>query len=161
MLNLNRACSVIMFHSGLHRDFRKLLTLTLSTMSMRLCLKLPSETKSTCIFIDSQRPRQQLGYLADVFQGWHLTFSRAATQRRSEDTMTSASAGHIILTPTQPEATDRPEFGSTPRPPDPESRALPTELPRSTMVRAADLTTKSLSLSPEPAKQMVHCFILL
>ena len=154
-----------MFHSGLDMRFPEKTYVNFGYNVNEAVSEAPFQNKisnyATRIFIDSQRPRQQLGYLADVFQGWHLTFSRAATQRRSEDTMTSASAGHIILTPTQPEATDRPEFGSTPRPPDPESRALPTELPRSTMVRAADLTTKSLSLSPEPAKQMVHCFILL
>ena len=44
--------------------------------------------------------------------------------------MTSISAGHIILTPTQPVGSGRPQRGSNPRPPDQESRALPTELPR-------------------------------
>ena len=42
--------------------------------------------------------------------------------------MTSISAGHIILTPTQPVGGGRPQRGSNPGPPDQESRALPTEL---------------------------------
>ena len=44
--------------------------------------------------------------------------------------MTSISAGHIILTPTQPVGSGRPQRGSNPGPPDQESRALPTKLPR-------------------------------
>ena len=44
--------------------------------------------------------------------------------------MTSISAGHIILIPTQPVGSGRPQQGSNPGPPDQESRALPTELPR-------------------------------
>ena len=43
--------------------------------------------------------------------------------------MTSISAGHIILTPTQPVGSGRPQRGSNPRPPDQESRVLPTERP--------------------------------
>ena len=41
--------------------------------------------------------------------------------------MTSVSAGHIILTPTQPVGSGRPERKSNPRSPEQESRALPTE----------------------------------
>ena len=48
--------------------------------------------------------------------------------------MTSVSAGHIILTPTQPVASGRPQRGSNPGPPDQKSRALPTELPRPPVV---------------------------
>ena len=44
--------------------------------------------------------------------------------------MTSFSVGHIILTPSQPVGSGRPQRGSNPGPPDQESRALPTELPR-------------------------------
>ena len=44
--------------------------------------------------------------------------------------MTSISAGHIILTPTQPVGSGRPRRESNPGPPHQESRALPTELPR-------------------------------
>ena len=43
--------------------------------------------------------------------------------------MTSVSAGHIILTPTQPVASGRPQRESNPEPPHQESRTLPTELP--------------------------------
>ena len=45
--------------------------------------------------------------------------------RHSWETMTSVSAGHIILTPTQPVGSGRPERGWNPGPPDQESRALP------------------------------------
>ena len=48
--------------------------------------------------------------------------------RQSWETMTSVSAGHIILTPTQPVGSGRRE--SNPGSPQQESRALPTELPR-------------------------------
>ena len=44
--------------------------------------------------------------------------------------MTSVSAGHIILTPTQPVGSGRPQRESNPGLPDQESHALPTELPR-------------------------------
>ena len=43
--------------------------------------------------------------------------------------MSYGSAGHIILTPTQQVGSGRLEWISNPRPPDEESRALPTELP--------------------------------
>ena len=43
--------------------------------------------------------------------------------------MTSVSAGHIILTPTQPVGSGRLQWGSNPESPQQESRALPTELP--------------------------------
>ena len=49
--------------------------------------------------------------------------------RQSWETMTSVSAGHIILTPTQPVGSGRPRRESNPGPPHQESRALPTELP--------------------------------
>ena len=42
--------------------------------------------------------------------------------------MTSVSAGHIILTLTQPVGSGRPQRESNPGPPHQESRALPTEL---------------------------------
>ena len=44
--------------------------------------------------------------------------------------MTSVSGGHIILTPTQPVGSGRPQWGSNPGPLHKESRAPPTELPR-------------------------------
>ena len=43
--------------------------------------------------------------------------------------MTSVSAGHTILTPTQPVRSWWPERGWNPGPPHQESRSLPTELP--------------------------------
>ena len=49
--------------------------------------------------------------------------------RQSWETMTSVSAGHIILTPTQPVGSRRPQRESNPGPPHQESRALATELP--------------------------------
>ena len=48
--------------------------------------------------------------------------------RQSWETMTSVSAGHIILTPTQLVGSGRPQWESNPWPPHQESRALPTEL---------------------------------
>ena len=42
--------------------------------------------------------------------------------------MTSVSAGHIILTPTQPVGNGRPQLGSNPGSPHPDLRDLPTEL---------------------------------
>ena len=48
--------------------------------------------------------------------------------------MTSVSASHIILTPTQPVGSGQPQRESNPGPPHQESRALPTELPRSPRV---------------------------
>ena len=49
--------------------------------------------------------------------------------RQSWETMTSVSAGHVILTPTQPVGSGQPQQESNPGPPHQESRALPTELP--------------------------------
>ena len=48
--------------------------------------------------------------------------------RQSWETMTSVSAGHIILTPTQPVGSEWPQRESNPGPSHQESRALPTEL---------------------------------
>ena len=50
--------------------------------------------------------------------------------RQSWETMTSVSAGHIKLTPTQPVGSGRPQRESNPGPPHQEPRDLPTELPR-------------------------------
>ena len=49
--------------------------------------------------------------------------------RQSRETMTSVSAVHIILTPTQPVGSGRPQRESNPWPLHQESCALPTELP--------------------------------
>ena len=45
--------------------------------------------------------------------------------RQSWETMASVSAGHIILTPSQPVGSGRPQRESNPGPPLQESRALP------------------------------------
>ena len=58
-------------------------------------------------------------------------FTRACChtrKRQSGDTMTSVSAVHIILTPTQSVGCERPQRVSNPGPPHQESCALPTEL---------------------------------
>ena len=55
---------------------------------------------------------------------------RLPHMRQSWETTTSVSAGHIILTPTQPVGSGRPQRESKPIHPHQESRALPTELPR-------------------------------
>ena len=49
--------------------------------------------------------------------------------RQSWETMTSVSAGHIILTPTQPVESGRLQRESNPEPPHQKSHVLPTELP--------------------------------
>ena len=50
--------------------------------------------------------------------------------RQSSETTTYVSAGHIILTPTQPVGSGRPQRESNPGPHHQESCALPTKLPR-------------------------------
>ena len=59
-----------------------------------------------------------------------LTILRAVTHETELGGMVSVSAGHIILTPTQPVGSGRPQGESNPVPPHQESRALLTELPR-------------------------------
>ena len=66
--------------------------------------------------------------------------------RQSWEIMTSVSAGHIILTPTQPVGSGRPQRESNPGPPHQESRALPTELPRFPDMRQT-ITLPFISLS--------------
>ena len=57
--------------------------------------------------------------------------------------MTSVSAGHIILTPTQPVGSGRPQRVSNTGPPNQESRALPTEPPPPPLLRGPhQLTAK-------------------
>ena len=58
--------------------------------------------------------------------------------RQSGETLTSVSAGHIILTPTQPVGSGWPQRESNPGPPDQELRALSTELPRPERERQTD-----------------------
>ena len=57
-----------------------------------------------------------------------LQFYELPHMRQSWETMTSFSVGHIILTPTQPVRSGRPQRESNPEPPHQESRALPTKL---------------------------------
>ena len=68
--------------------------------------------------------------------------------RQSWETMTSVSAGHIILTPTQPGGSGRPRRESNPGPPHQELRALPTELPR--------LPSKRLKVDEKKSKLVVE-----
>ena len=51
-------------------------------------------------------------------------------RRQRRETMTSVSACHIILTPTQPVGSGQPQLKSNPGPPHQESCALSSELPR-------------------------------
>ena len=60
-----------------------------------------------------------------------LTILRAATHETELGSMTSVSAGRIILTPAQPVGSGWPQRESNPGPPHQESRALTTELPPS------------------------------
>ena len=57
--------------------------------------------------------------------------------------MTSVSAGPIILTPTQPVGSGRPQRESNPGSPHQESRALPTERPRAPNRKRARASGKS------------------
>ena len=70
-----------------------------------------------------------------------LTILRAPHMRQSWETMTFVSAGHII--PTQPEGSGRPQRESNPGPPDQESRALPTELPRPLALKKCSTLVKT------------------
>ena len=75
-------------------------------------------SSSTTRLYRSRAPRQSV---------WQF-FVLPHTRQRGE-TMTSVSAGRIILTPTQPVGSGRPQRESNPGPPQQESRAPPTELP--------------------------------
>ena len=80
--------------------------------------------------------------------------------------MTSISAGHIILTPTQLVGSGRPQRGSNPGPPDQESRALPTELPRPPFSDANPVSSLSChrpcrSILQVVAKELLHCFVIV
>ena len=69
--------------------------------------------------------------------------------RDSGETMTSVSAGHIILTPTQPVESGRPQRESNSGPPHQKLRALPTELLPppffSCQLRSVFIVTKKMS----------------
>ena len=84
-----------------------------------------------------------MSYVFVFLVGWFLNLlvnykviSRTGPKDRASDnftsweTLTSVSDGHIILTPTQPVGSGRPQRESNPGPPHQESRALPTELPQ-------------------------------
>ena len=75
-------------------------------------------SSSTTRLYRGRAPRQSV---------WH--FYVLPHTRQSWETMTYVSAGHIILTPTQPVGSGRPQRESNPGPPKLESRAPPTELP--------------------------------
>ena len=62
---------------------------------------------------------------------WQFYVLPHMNMSQSCKTMTSVSASHIILTPTQPVGSGRSQRKSNPGPPNQESCALPTERPRS------------------------------
>ena len=68
--------------------------------------------------------------------------------------MTSISAGHIILTPTQPVGSGRPQRGSNPGPPDQESRALPTEEKGESVGKESRIERKYLQVLIKRMSQM-------
>ena len=78
--------------------------------------------------------------------------------------MTSVSAGHIILTPTQPVGSGRPQRESNLGPPHQESRALPTELPRPLSIGkykyAAFILSPTLFLSLPPSISLTRSLSL-
>ena len=84
-----------------------------------VCLVGIFTSSSTTSLYRGRAPRQsvwQFYLLPHMIQSW--------------ETMTSVSAGHIILTPIQPLGSGRPQRESNTGPPHQESHALPTELPR-------------------------------
>ena len=90
----------------------------ISQIYMHLCLFGFLTSSSTTRLYRGRAPRQ------NVRQFYVLPHTR-----QSWETMTSVSAGHIILTPTQPVGSGRPQLETNPRPPHQQSRALSTELP--------------------------------
>ena len=87
--------------------------------SLWACLFGFSTSLSTTRLYRGRAPRQSV---------WQ--FSVLPHMRQSWETMTSVSAGHIILTLTQPVGSGWPQRESNPGPPHQESCALPTELLR-------------------------------
>ena len=57
-------------------------------------------------------------------------YGKREKERERIEEMSSVSAGHIILTPTQTVGSGRPQRESNPGSPYQESSAIPTELPR-------------------------------
>ena len=75
-------------------------------------------------------PRQQLGYMTERAPRLMSDNFTCCHTRQSGETMTSVSAGHIILTPTQPGGSRLPQWESNPGPPNQELCALLTDPPR-------------------------------
>ena len=73
--------------------------------------------------------------------------------------MTSVSAGHIILAPTQPVGSGRPQRESNSGPPHLESRALPTELRRPPRTRMFNLKEQKKKKNMEKLIIMISEYI--
>ena len=69
-------------------------------------------------------PRQQQGYMTERAPRLMSDNFTCCHTRQSGETMTSVSAVHIILTPTQPGGTRLPQWESNPGPPNQELCAL-------------------------------------
>ena len=111
---------------------------------MFVCLVGFLTSSSTTRLYRGRAPRQSV---------WQ--FNVLPHMRQSWETMTSISAGHIILTPTQPVGSGRPQRGSSSGPPDQESRALPTELPRPPIIDLSQIAALLQML------QLQCCFFML
>ena len=74
--------------------------------------------------------------------------------------MTSVSAGHIILTPTQPVGSGRPQRKSNPEPPNQELSALPTELPRPPQdAENNQASNVKAQTNPKLTRSLMHFFL--
>ena len=103
--------------------YRVLFLEDLKCTPMFVCLVGFLTSSSTTRLYRRRAPRQS------VWQFYVLSH-----MRQSFETVTSVSAGHIILTsPTQPVGSGRPQWQSNPGPPHQELRALPTDLSRPPM----------------------------
>ena len=91
----------------------------LNNQYLSICLFGFLTSSSTTRLYRGRAPRQSI-----------LQFYGLPHMRQSWETMTYVSVGHIILTPTQPVGSGRPQRESNPGSPHQESRAIPTELPR-------------------------------
>ena len=114
--NYNAALAKI---DTVYRDILCQLTMANWIFTGFVCLVGFLTSSSTTRLYRGRAPRQS------VWQFYVLPHTR-----QSWETMTSVSASHIILTPTQPVERGRPQRESNPGPPHQESRAPPTELPR-------------------------------
>ena len=111
---------------------------------LQLLTELYSVSQHTRIILNHEAEWALFGWLVGVLTSSSTTrlyrwraprqsvwqFYMLPHMRQSWETTTSISAGHIILTPTQPVGSGRPQRESNPGPPQQDSRALPTELPR-------------------------------